>query len=373
MRTIFYILQKEFLQIRRNKMMLPFILVVPIVQLIILVHAATLEMKNIRLAVVNMDQGSNSRRIISKFEGSPFFNIVANPKSVSDAEDFIKSDKADVVIVFQHGFENDLVRNDKSKIQVLINSINGTVAGISNAYINSIVMQVNKEIITEFLGFPSNQKLMPTIEVVSNFWYNPQLNYKNYMVPGILVLLVTIVGLFLSGLNLVREKEIGTIEQINVTPIRKYQFITGKLLPFWIIALFELGFGLVVGKLLFNIPIVGNLFLLYCVASVYLFVILGFGLFISTITNTQQQSMFISWFFLMIFILMSGLFTSIESMPDWAQWLNKLNPVAYFIRATRMILLKGSGLADIKKELIILSMYGFCSLSMAIWRYKKTT
>ena len=192
------------------------------------------------------------------------------------------------------------------------------------------------------------------------------------MVPGILVLLITVISLFLSGMNLVREKEIGTIEQINVTPIKKHQFIIGKLVPFWIIALFELAFGLVLGKLMFHIPIEGNLFLVFGVASLYLLVVLGIGLFISTITENQLQSMFFSFFFALVFILMSGLFTSVESMPDWGQFINKLNPIAYFIRVIRMILLKGSGIKDILYEIGALTFYAISILSLAVWRYRKT-
>jgi ABC-2 type transport system permease protein len=173
-------------------------------------------------------------------------------------------------------------------------------------------------------------------------------------------------------MNLVREKEIGTIEQINVTPIKKYQFIIGKLVPFWIIALFELAFGLTLGKLLFDIPIVGNVFLVFGFAAIYLLAVLGIGLFISTITNNQLQSMFFSFFFMLIFIMMSGLFTSVESMPDWAQKLDRINPIYYFIRVMRMILLKGSTFKDIVSEFISITIYAISVLSLAVWRFKKT-
>jgi ABC-2 type transport system permease protein len=177
----------------------------------------------------------------------------------------------------------------------------------------------------------------------------------------------------LSGMNIVREKEIGTIEQLNVTPIHKIQFISGKLFPFWVIALFELAFGLALGKLLFNIPMEGNLLLIFISAGVYLIVVLSFGLLISTMTNTQQQAMLVSFFFMVIFILMSGLFTSIESMPVWAQRVDLLNPVAYFIRIMRMVLLKGSGFHDIAWNFFSLVAYAFCILFLAIWRYRKVS
>jgi ABC-2 type transport system permease protein len=191
------------------------------------------------------------------------------------------------------------------------------------------------------------------------------------MVPGILTILVTIMGMFLSGLNLVREKEMGTMEQINVTPIKKYQFIVGKLVPFWIIALSELGFGLFLGKILYDIPIEGSLLLLFSFASVYLVTALSLGLFLSTVSNTQQQVIYLAFFFMLTFLLMSGIFTPAESMPHWAQQINVMNPIAYFMRVIRMILLKGSGFHDIMKDLIAMGIYGAAVLSLAIWRYHK--
>jgi ABC-2 type transport system permease protein len=191
------------------------------------------------------------------------------------------------------------------------------------------------------------------------------------MVPGILVILVTIIGMFLTGLNLVREKEMGTVEQINVTPIRKSDFIIGKLLPFWIIALFDLTLGLIIGKIIFDIPMVGSIWLLYGVASVYLVGVLGIGLFISTVSSTQQQVMFLSFFFLLVFVLMSGVFTSVETMPQWARWLNRINPLFYFMKIIRMIMLKGSDFRDILPDFSALGVYGVLMLSLAVWKYRK--
>ena len=179
------------------------------------------------------------------------------------------------------------------------------------------------------------------------------------------------IGMFLTALNIVREKETGTIEQINVTPIRKYQLLTGKLIPFWIIALFELAFGLILGKILFNIPVEGSLLLLFSFAGIYLLVVLGIGLFISTMANTQQQVMFMVFFFMLTFILMSGIFTPEESMPYWAQRVNLINPFSYFMRVIRMILLKGSGFKEVVSEFISITIFGIVILSLAIWRYRK--
>jgi len=211
------------------------------------------------------------------------------------------------------------------------------------------------------------------IRIKSSAWYNPELNYTHYMVPGILVILVTLIGLFLSGMNVVREKEIGTIDQINVTPVKRYQFITGKLLPFWIIGLGELTLGLLIARLVFHVPMLGSYWLIYLVASVYLLVVLGMGLLISTVTETQQQAMFIAWFFMVIFTLMSGLFTAIESMPNWAQTLTLFNTVRHFVDNMRRVMLKGSGLADIARPLLILLACAAVMLALAVNRYRKVS
>ena len=372
MRTIFFILRKEFLQIKRNRTMLPMIFVIPFVQLLILVHAATFEMKHIRMHIIDRDMSTVSHDIISKFSGSPFYEITNFSYSDKAGQEDLKKNKADVVMIIPENFEKKLKTESSGKIQLIINSINAASAGLTYAYTSSIILDYDRQLITEWSNIPANIQTS-SITTTSSFWFNPELNYKNYMVPGILVLLVTLIGMFLTGMNIVREKEIGTIEQINITPIKKYHFIIGKLLPFWIIAQFELAFGLTIGKLLFDIPILGNLGLIFLFSSIYLLVILGAGLVISTVNNTQQQSMFISFFFMMIFILMSGLFTPVESMPVWAQRINIINPVAYFIQVMRMVLMKGSGFTDILPQLRSISIYAVLMLSFAVWRYRKVT
>lgn len=367
MRTIFYIVQKEFLQIFRNRMMLPIIFVLPIVQLLVLSYTATFEIKVIRLAVTDNDNTVTSRRLIDHFKASPIYQIVEEGVDERVGNEKMRAGSAHQALVLLPGFEKSLMLRQKANMQVVTDAINGSAAAIMNTYTLSIIQGFNREMIEEV-----NPAASAPIDLTWSFWYNPQLNYITYMVPGILVLLVTIIGMFLSGMNVVREKELGTIEQINVTPIRKYQFIAGKLIPFWIIALFELALGLLLARLVFNIPMLGNIFLIFLVASVYLVVVMGLGLFISTITDTQQQSMFISWFILVIFILMSGLFTPVESMPLWARNLNLINPIAYFISIIRMIMLKGSELKDIMTPLLILTGYGMLTAGLSVWRYRKT-
>ncbi len=347
------------------------IFMIPLLQMLVLVFAATYEMKKIDVAVVDNDLSQTSRELINKFNGIPFFKVNSSSFSVAEGENKLTDNEADMVIVIPPNFERDLMRENEGRIQLLMNAIDGNSAQLAYSYSSAIIGGYNKQLIAEWKGLP--EFTPPTqINIADTYWYNTDLDYKWYMAPGILAILVTLIGMFLSGMNLVREKEVGTIEQLNVTPIKKYQFIIGKLVPFWIIALFDLAFGLFIAWLVFDLPIVGSLPLLFGFAGVYLIGVLGLGLLISTLSNTQQQVMFVSFFFLMIFILMGGIFTPVESMPDWAQQADRLNPIYYFMKIMRMVILKGSGFFDLIEEFISLVILGITFLSLAIWRYRKT-
>jgi len=348
--------------------MLPVIFVIPIVQLLILAFAVTFEIRNINLVVVDQDHSPMSRVLISKFKAPEFYTLKGYAPTYIQAAELLKVGKAHQVLVIPKGFDKDLVKETKSSVQLVTNAIDGSAAAIMNAYGVNIIMDYNQELSVKTL---SGADFRQPLSVSHSYWFNPDLNYTTYMVPGILVLLITIIGMFLSSMNVVREQEIGTIEQINVSPIKKYQFVTGKLLPFWFIALFELAFGLTLARMIFHIPIVGSVYLIFGVAAVYLLAVLGIGLFISTLVNTQQQAMFLAWFFAVVFIMMSGLFTPVESMPHWAQQVNLINPIAYFIRMIRMIMLKGSQFPDIARPFFSMVVYAVFALSMAVWRYRK--
>jgi ABC-2 type transport system permease protein len=370
MNTIIYILQKEFFQIFRNRTMVMIIIVAPLIQLFILAHAATMEIKNVDVYLVDLDLSQSSRELQGKFRGSPFFRIAGSSFSYAEARESLKRNRADLILQIPSGFERELEKYKGSTVQLVINAINNSEASLINAYAVSIIKDYNRSLVVNRLGLSGNPE---PIKTSYTLWYNPELDYKTYMVPGILVILVTLIGMFLSAMNVVREKEIGTMEQINVTPIRKYQLIIGKLLPFWFLALIELAFGLVFARLVFDIPILGSLWLIFLCAGVFLLVMQGLGLFISTFSNTQQQAMFLSWFFVVIFILMSGLFTPVESMPDWAQTINKVNPLAYLIGMLRMIMLKGSAFENVDSQLFTLLLLAVFMLSLAMLRYRKTS
>lgn len=372
MRTIRFLLQKEFRQIFRNRSLLPMILLAPLIQLLILPLAADYEVKNINIAIVDNDHSTYSRKLISTITASGYFKLSGYNTSYKDAFTLIEKDEADLVLEIPAGFERNLVREDEQKLFVALNAINGSKAGLGGGYLSSIIRDYNADIRLQWIHAERYNPL-PVIEVVSSNWFNPNLNYNFYMVPGILAVLVTMIGGYMSSLNIVKEKEIGTIEQINVTPIRKHHFILGKLIPFWVLGMivFSVGLG-AVAWLVYGIAPQGNLLLLYGFLGIYLLAVLGFGLLISTYCDTQQQAMSVAFFFIMIFMLMSGLFTSIDSMPDWAKAIAKLNPVTYFIEVMRMIVLKGSGFDDVKYHLLKIVAFAVVLNGWAILNYKKT-
>lgn len=370
MRTLKFLLQKEFRQILRDPGILRIIFILPVIQLLVLPWAADYEIKNIKLAVADHDHSDYSRKLISKITASGYFILTGYSGSYNDAMKQIEHDKADLILEIPASFEKDLVKEDEAKLFLAVNAINGVKAGLGSAYLRSIIADYNSEVRLEWIQFPRFSPEI-SIDIVSSNWFNPLMNYKFFMVPGILVLLLTMVGSILTSINIVKEKEIGTIEQINVTPVKKYHFILGKLIPFWVLGLLVFSIGFTIAWLVYGIVPAGSFFTIYFFAAIYLLAVLGLGLLISTYANNQQQAMLISFFIMMIFVLLGGLYTSIDSMPGWAKILTKFNPVSYFIDVIRLVVLKGSGLGDIKDQ--ALTIFGFAVVlnSWAMINYRK--
>lgn len=375
MRTLRFLLYKEFRQIFRNTALLPLIFAMPIIQLIVLAYAADFEVRNLQLYVVDQDQSSLSHRLAGKFTASNYFVMMGQDVVPVHADQAMERGEAEIIIRIPSGWERDLMRGEPAQIRIIANAIDGTKGGLGSAYSARVIQEFNQALLQEYgskLGAVSGMTNGGPLNVEFRHWYNPNMDYKTFMVPGVLVLLVTMIGMFLSAMNIVREKELGTIEQLNVTPIKKYQFVLGKLLPFLALALFDLALGLLVARLLYNIPFEGSIFLLFGFSILYLVLVLGLGLLISTISQTQQQAMFIAWFILVIFIFLSGLFTAIENMPSWAQKLTYANPVRYFIEVIRLVMLKGATWADIQTQALIVGGYAVVVNLLAIWNYRKT-
>lgn len=370
MRLLKFLLQKELLQIFRDPGIIRILFIMPTIQLLILPLAADYEIKNINLGVVDHDHSQYSQQLVNKITSSGYFKLKDYSATFPEALHAIELDKTDLILEIPAQFERKLVKENKSDLLVAVNSINGVKAGLGGAYIQNIIQNYNQQLRAKWIQFPRMDP-QPTITITSSNWYNPNMNYRTFMVPGILVMLVTMIGSSFAANNIVREKEMGTIEQINVSPIKKSQFILGKLIPFWMLALTVLTVGFIIARLVYGIVPLGSYFTIYVFATIYLVAILGLGLLLSTYAQTQQQSMLVSFFVTMIFNLMSGLYTPIESMPYWAQIITKLNPVSYFIEVMRMVVLKGSGLADIKNQIFALIGFAIFFNTWAILNYRK--
>lgn len=371
MRTIFYLIRKEFFQIFRDKFIGKAIFAIPIVQMLILVPAVTFEIKEVRLCMVDRDLTTESRELVHQLEGSTFFKVLFATFSEQEANSLLHRGKCDLIIQIPSGFGKEIGKGNPSQLMASANAINAMNAQLSWSYLNGVIRDYNMNILAEKIGSRTFRSTSQ-IEVTNRYWYNEMLNYNYYMLPGILGILVLAIGFILAGLNLVKEKESGTIEQMNVTPVRKYQFILAKIIPFLIIGLIDLALGLSIGKLIFNIPFEGSLALLFLCSTVFMIAVLGLALFISTFSSTQQQYMFTAFFFMIIFILMSGIFTPLESMPGWAQKIDLVNPVVYIMRINRMIMLKGSAFHDISREFTALVLIALASTTLAVNRYRKT-
>ena len=381
MRTLLFLLRKEFLQIRRDTAMLRMLIALPVVQLMVLSSAATFEIRSAPTYLVDLDGSATSRGLVQRMAASGRFEVTGRSASMARANEALLDREASLIVHVPRGFERDLVRTGAAPVQLVFNAEDGASAGVLQSYAARILAAYSAELGRELrptvaavrAGEAAPRPGDARIDLRTRGWFNPELDYKDYMVPGILALLVTLVATTMAAMNIVREKELGTLEQLNVTPIGKGQFIASKLLPFWIIALVDLGLGLLVGKLVFGIAVQGSLLLVFGAAGVYLLAALGIGLWVSTVAETQQQAMFISFAMNMVYMLMSGLFTPINSMPQWARWVAEVNPVKHFVVIIRAVLVKGADVADVQTPLLLLAAYGAVVLTLSVRNYSKTT
>lgn len=381
LRALRFLLRKEFLQIVRDRTILGMLLVMPVIQLLVLANAVTFEVHSARMYVVDRDHSSMSRGAVTRLAASGRFVPVESSPSAGEADDAMLRGRVEVILVIPEGFERALVRDRRASVQLVFNAEDGAAAGVMNSYANAILRSYSAELGAEISptrvgrlsaeGDPAPVRGHPSIDLRRRGWYNAELNYRDYMVPGILVVLVTIVGTLLTAMNIVREKEAGTLDQLNVTPIDRSTFIAAKLIPLWTFAMIDLTIGLVVARFVFGVPMLGSLVLIFFAATIYLFGALGIGLWISTVAETQQQAMFVTFSLLMVYLLMSGLFTPIRGMPGWAQWTAEINPIAHFVALMRAVLLKGARMRDVASHLLALAGISAAVLGIAVRQYHK--
>jgi ABC-2 type transport system permease protein len=374
-RTILFLVRKEFLQIFRDRTTVFQIFMIPVVQLLVLANAATFDVKQVAMLVVDEDHTTVSSGLVQRLEAGRQFRVVRYTSSDAGVDHALLDREVTAVLHIPRYFEEDLVRRGRAPVQLVLNAEEGATTGIVQSYANSILASYARELDRTLplarSGTSATVRVAP-LDLRTQRWYNPTRNYKYWMVPALMVSLTTIIGLLLTAQNITRENELGTLEQLNVTPMTKIQFIAAKLIPFWILSMLIFSIGLAIGKLVFGIPMRGNLLIVYLAAAVYLIVVLGMGLGISTITRTQQQSMFVAFFFTLIFLLMSGLFTPVDSMPDWAQRVAEANPVKHFVSIMRAVLMRGAGLETVGRPILGLGLAGLAVLALAVMRYRKS-
>lgn len=368
-----YLIEKEFKQMLRNSFLPKLIFIFPCMIMILMPWAANLEIKNINLNIVDNDHSVVSRRLVDKIRASTYFRLTVLPATYDEALLGIEAGTADVILEIPYDFEKDWINGKAPRLLVAANAVNGTKGSLGGSYLSSIISDYSRELMSEAPVKALTGKPLPRISVSTLNLYNPTLNYKLFMIPALMVMLLTLICGFLPALNVVGEKEAGTIEQINVTPVNKFTFIAAKLIPYWLIGFVVLTICFVLAWLLYGILPAGHFLTIYGFALVFLPVVSGFGLVISNHSATLQQAMFVMWFFMLVLILMSGLFTPIHSMPEWAQWITRINPLRYFVEVMRTIYLRGGGLAELFPQLGALLIFAIVANIWAVRSYRKSS
>jgi ABC-2 type transport system permease protein len=369
-----FLIEKEFKQIRRNSFLPKMILTMPLMMMLVFPWAANQEVKDVKLSIVDNDHSTYSERLIQKVTSSGYFKLTDVSATHNDAMNSIESGKADIILEIQDEFERNINNEGIGRVMISANSVNGTKGSLGSLYLSTILTDYAGELRQEYGGQAVGASTeLPSFSVMPQYKFNPHLDYKVFMVPALMVTLLTMLCGFLPALNIVGEKETGTIEQINVTPVGKLTFVLAKLIPYWIMGFIVLSICMGLGALVYGIYPVGSLLTIFLFASIYILVVSGMGLVISNYSDTMQQAMFVMFFFIMILLLMSGLFTPTTSMPQWAQAITIVNPLKYFIQVMRLVYLKGSAFGEMTVQFFALCGFALVFNFWAVLSYKKSS
>ena len=367
--VIKYLIQKEFLQIRRNAFIPRLIFMFPIMIMCVMPWVMNMEVKNITVDVVDNDRSTMSAQLVHRIEASHYFHFQGQKGSYDEAMDDVENSKADAIVEIPSHFERDMKLGKNPQILVATNAVNGTKGNMGNAYLSSIISQHVMETGRGASASASiGGKAQETVSIL--YLYNKNLNYKLFMIPSLLAILVMLMCGFLPALNIVGEKESGTIEAINVTPVSKMSFILAKLIPYWLIAVVVMTICLLLAWTVYGITSAGNLGLVYLLAMLLAFVFSGLGLVISNYNDTMQQAVFVMWFFVVCLLLLSGLFTPVRSMPHWAYLTTYINPMHYFIDAIRTVFVRGN-FASVAHQVLALVIIALIMNTWAVISYRK--
>ncbi len=372
MRGVLHIVRKELIQVFRDRNMLRIIFLMPLFQLFVLGYAITFDVKNVGLLAIDRDGSSASRSLVDRFRESEHFIVKEIADPGSGIERHLRRGEAILALVIPEHFARDLDTGKSPEVGILVDGQNSNTAGIALGYCSRIMYRFMSDRAAQTLArHPTIMRDVRLIEPETRIWYNPELKSVYFMIPGIVAILLTVITMLLTGLAIVKEREAGTLEQLLVTPLKPWQIIAGKTIPFAMLGLAELALATTVGVLWFKIPVVGNIGLLALLALTFILTTLGLGVFISTMAGTQQQALFITWFFLQMFVLLSGIFYPIENMPRAVQAITLINPLRYFVAINREIFLKGGGLGVLWPELRSLLVIGVCVFTFATLRFHR--
>jgi len=364
MQRILYLLQKEFRQVFRDRMMVAIMFVAPVIQTLVLGSVMTTDVKNVKLLIYDADKSFVSRELGRKFINNPYFDFIGYAESAADIHEALDKWQAQIGLLIKPHFGRDLERGLRPEVQLIADGLDGNTAGIALGYAQGILTSFGQ-------GIVAIQPVNVPLVNETRLWYNLNLESKHYMIPGLIGLLATTVTMFLTSMGLVREKEIGTLEQLMVTPIRRAELILGKVLPFVIIGFVEINVMMVAAFLIFQLKLAGSYFLFLGVSLIYFLTALGLGIFISTLAETQQQAMFISWFFMIFLMLMSGFLTPVANMPEAWLKVTYLNPLRYYVNLLREIFLKATPLKFLWNEIVPLAVFGLLILSASAMKFHK--
>lgn len=370
MKTIYHIIIKELIQFRRDKRMMGLSFVAPVLQLVILGYAATTDIRDIPMVIYNQDKSAMSREYVESFVQSGYFIIQHEVHSLDAIDQLIESGTVWLALVIPYDFSDNLVAKKPTTVQLIADGSDANSAGISLNFASQITATYSQKIIAETIE-RTGMNRPATVSAETRVWYNPELKSRNFMVPGVLAMVLMIITMTLTSLGIVKEKEIGTLEQLLVTPIKPYQLIIGKLLPFAVIGIVDVILVLGVTRWWFEVPLRGSIPLLLGLSGLFLLTTLGLGLFVSTISKTQQQAMMTAQFFIfMPFLYLSGFAFPIENMPQWIQYTTFGIPLRYYIVIIRGIFLKGIGIAELWHQGLALLVFGVAILTLAVLRFK---
>ncbi len=376
MKTLKYLIEKEFKQMFRNPLIPRLIVLFPTMVLLVFPWAVSFEIKNIKIDVVDHGKSVYSKRLTDKVAASDYFILHDTPPDYQTAIMNMENGVTDMILEIPATFDKDVVKDRNSTIGMAVNSVNGTQGLLGSNYIMQIVNDFSSELRGELINtVPPQQRAsmmnMPLVDIVPKYKYNPELDYKNFMIPGFMVLLLTILCGILPALNIVMEKENGTINQINVTPVSKINFILAKLIPYWVVGIVVMIISVTLAYFIYGLWPAGSVFTVLISAIVFILSVSGLGIIISNYSETMQQASFLVMFFILILVLLGGMFTPVSSMPTWAQTIAAVNPFNYLTKTFRMLYLNGSSLADVSGNLLALGMIAVVLNGWAVLSYKK--